>query len=381
MATAAGPGITASPGGRSAPRRRSWCSWRIARRCPTWSRSPSRLVALAAVAALACKATPAREAPTPAAIDAALARGGAFLAGLQEDDGAIRTSTYAVFRDGWSLTPLAMAALRFTPGQEEAYARGVDFVATLAGAEPAGVRYPLYAEALGAIVLNAPGNQRHLGARDALLARLRARQRADGGWGYFDDASNLSATVFAVGAIALAGAAPDDPALAAARRFAGRCQAADGGFFFSPDLADGNKAGLGVAYGSMTADGVRVLLRTGAPLDEPALAAGAAWLRARFDPARNPGDFPRNAELRRASAYYYWAWSSAHALRALGGDPGWATALAAELLSRQGADGAWRNTAGEMREDDPVVATSFAIAALAVARAVIAGEHRSHAAP
>jgi hypothetical protein len=132
----------------------------------------------------------------------------------------------------------------------------------------------------------------------------------------------------------------------------------------------------------MTADGVRALLRLGVPPTDPRLTAGAAWLTARFDPSRNPGDFPAVAEVRRASSYYYWTWSAAHALRALGpaAPPEWAPSLARELLGRQGDDGSWRNPASEMREDEPVVATSFAMAALAVARQVIAGEYRSHAA-
>jgi hypothetical protein len=117
------------------------------------------------------------------------------------------------------------------------------------------------------------------------------------------------------------------------------------------------------------------------------VVAAAAWLEQRFDPAHNPGDFPPVSEVRRESSYYYWAWTAAHALRALDrpvlhtarGDVRWAEALAAELVARQGEDGAWRSRFTEMREDDPVVATSFAMAALAVCRSVISGEHRSHA--
>ena len=132
------------------------------------------------------------------------------------------------------------------------------------------------------------------------------------------------------------------------------------------------------SYGSMTADGVRALLRLGAPPDDPRVVRAAAWLDAHFDPAQNPGDFPPVAEVRRASAYYYWTWTAAHAMRALGRRD-WASPLAAELLRRQLPDGSWKNPASEMREDDPVVATSFAVAALGVCRMVLAGEHRSHA--
>jgi hypothetical protein len=136
----------------------------------------------------------------------------------------------------------------------------------------------------------------------------------------------------------------------------------------------------------MTADGVRGLIRLGVPLDDNRVAAAAAWLDANFDAERNPGDFPPVAEVRRASSYYYWTWSAAHALRDLGkvtvsGRARWAEALAEALLARQRPDGSWSNPATEMREDDPVVATAFATAALGVCRIAITGEYKSHAAP
>jgi hypothetical protein len=379
--------------------------------------------ALALAVALACLGACGRGAPPPApaqaaAIDLALGRGGRFLASRQRADGAIPSRAYAALKDGWSLTPLAVLALRMVPPDEAvaaAYRRGVDFVATLAGPggairEAPEVSYPLYAYAIGALVLGAPDNRRHRAVHGRLLEALRALQLAErtgwrasdasfGGWGYAprpplrgggeladgDLAANLSATLLAVGALVLGGVPLDDPALAAARGFVERCQNqdTDGGFFFSPALADGNKAGALEggryrSYGSMTADGLRALLRLGRPLSDPRVVAASGWLARRFDAARNPGDFPPIAEVRRESSYYYWAWSAAHAARHLA-QARWAEALAAELLRLQGPDGSWRNPASEMREDDPIIATSFAIAALALARSVIANEPRSHA--
>jgi hypothetical protein len=128
----------------------------------------------------------------------------------------------------------------------------------------------------------------------------------------------------------------------------------------------------------MSADGLRALLRLGRPLSDPRVAAASAYLERSFDAARNPGDFPPVAEVRRESSYYYWAWSAAHAARHLS-NRRWAEALSGELLRRQGPDGSWRNPASEMREDDPIIATSFAIAALAASRSVIAADPKSHA--
>lgn len=374
--------------------------------------------------------------------------------GHQDEIGGFRSRTYAAFKDGYSLSPLILTSLRFVPPSPErdrAYARGVDFLATLlvdaeGEATLAHPRYPTYAIAGAVLVLNAPGNDRHQRVRDLLLDALRARQLTEergwqpddlsyGGWGYFagtpdkpaDPAAaadpmlqaNLSATLFAIGALRLAGVPTADPALVKARRFVERCQnhsssagdgidldidldveldiELDGGFSFAPAIPDGNKAGpLSGApgryrsYGSMTADGLRALIRLGLPVDHPRVEAASRWLRKRYTPARNPGDFPADRTVRQESAYYYYIWSSAHALRALGarrlalesgddsGQIDWPVALVEELLRRQRPDGSWANGYTEMREDDPLLATAFAMAGLAIARTVLASGYRSH---
>src|SRR5687768_537147 len=107
----AGPGTTASRGGPSArPPRSSSCS-------PTgrrWARRWPSLASLALIALVACDrrpsgtrtddAAPASHPPSPPSeldrIDAAIARGGAFLRGRQGADGSVRTSPYPAFRDG-----------------------------------------------------------------------------------------------------------------------------------------------------------------------------------------------------------------------------------------------------------------------------------------
>lgn len=368
------------------------------------------LVALVALVACGSKSAPVDpHAPTVANLDGSLERAGSFLAAQQAPDGAFRSKAYSALRDGWSLTPLVTLALRVTPARE-AYTKAVGFVAGLVDGERVRgvpeVTYPLYAWAIGALVLSAPDNvENHRKTRDALLLAVRGQQlssangwKADdasfGGWGYSPRVparpegevrnelltSNLSATLLGIGALALAG----QPAPEGTAGFVERCRNPDGGFFFSPALPDSNKAGRGPngyrSYGSMTADGLRALVRLGKPIDDPAVIAAIAWLDKHFDPAKNPGEFAPVDEVRRASSYYYWVWSVAHAFEHVKrGDKRWAAALATELLRRQRADGSWANEASEMREDDPVVATSFAVAALAVCRSVIAGERVTHA--
>lgn len=387
-----------------------------------------------------------------ARIEAAMRRGATYLVAHQGKDGAFRSEHYAAFKDGYSLSPLALLALWAAPRDQAvtaAFERGLGFVATLVTADGAvrtgldGPTYPYYAIAGTLLALSAvgPAGERHEAARPALIGLLRERQFGEargwtpedpsyGGWGYYPelpdkDASgdhpdarltaNLSATVFSIGALRLAGVAADDPALQKARVFVERCQNwgevsdrpasapramdprfDDGGFFFSPLVPDSNKAGAAGtgadgrtryrSYGSMTADGLRALLRLGVPFEHERVQAAARWMTQQFSAEANPGAFPREAELRRASSYYYYAWSAAHALRAMGAteiDTGagrvhWARALAEALLARQRPDGSWANASMELREDDPLVATPFAMAALGIARMVLTGEYRSH---
>jgi hypothetical protein len=135
----------------------------------------------------ACSRT---EAPArTASIDLALHRGAVFLASRQSADGAVRSRTYAALRDGWSLTPLAGLALRMVPQDAMlagAYHRAVDFVGSIVvgGAVRTApeVSYPLYAYAIGALVLGAPDNRRHRPAHGALLAACASTSRRGNGW-------------------------------------------------------------------------------------------------------------------------------------------------------------------------------------------------------
>ncbi len=347
-------------------------------------------------------------------IDLAMERGAAYLIAAQQQDGRWRSDIYGAMQSGRAQSPLVLSALLFspaaTPGIAQAYASGVDFLAS----PPKGaLQYPVYALALGAMVLSVPANRRHLAVRDELITQLRGRQLTEalgwtaddasyGGWGYWPQvptrsppaparithellSSNLSSTLFALAALVMAGVPPDDPAFAAARTFVERCQNhadGDGGFIFTPANDIQNKAGPDGAggfrsYGTMTADGVRALFLLGAPSGGPRLQAASGWLSSRWDPAVPPGEFPVGWQWKRDAAYYYWAWSSAHALYGLGADNGWPGRLAGELLKRQEADGAWRNRFTSMREDDPLVATPLALAGLGLARMALTGQRRT----
>ena len=220
--------------------------------------------------------------------------------------------------------------------------------------------------------------------------------------------SNLAATVFALAALRSAKVPAGDPAYAAALVFVKRCQnfsdepsAADrkfddGGFFFIPNDELQNKAGAAGkdrhgrarfhSYGTMTADGLRALVRCVLSAEEPRVAAARRWLERNFNAAHNPGVFAAEREELRDSTYYYWVWAVAHAFQSLrvrtietsveggGKKTDWAVALTEELLRRQRQDGAWANRFTDAKEDDPLIATPWAASALAICRAVLTGE-------
>ncbi|MGD0655987.1 MAG: hypothetical protein ABSA16_16750 [Thermoguttaceae bacterium] len=374
-------------------------------------------------------------------LDAALDKAARFLLSKQSADGAWRSETYGALRDGPSLTPLVMSALLFLPQSGEegqaALRKGAEYLAGFAGDDgklkvgPRELLFPVYTAASASRVLVlVQRSPRYVSAQQAWLAYLRARQLNEslgwapsdpeyGGWGFSLDAprkpapgkpkellheSNLAATVFAVAALRSAKTPADDPAYAQALLFIKRCQnfsddpaAADpeyddGGFFFIPGDAAQNKAGpAGVdrfgqarfrSYGTMTADGLRTLLRCGLSEDHPRVAAARDWLIRNFSAAHNPGEFAGDRAVLRDATYYYWVWSASHALLALrlkrletrDGPVAWPEKFADELLESQRPDGSWVNRFTDAKEDDPLIATPWAAAALAIARAVTTGQ-------
>jgi Prenyltransferase and squalene oxidase repeat len=288
-------------------------------------------------------------------------------------------------------------------------------------AGPHGIAYPVYISAGAVQVLSHPANFRHRKARDAWLAYLRDRQLTEdldwqpadkpyGGWGYSPrlprrpkpgepllplTESNLSATLFALEALHAAGSKTEDPAIRKALPFIQRCQNYsddpkqreeafdDGGFFFIYDDPVRNKAGVVgkdrtgreryASYGSTTADGLRALLLCGRPLDDPRVAAARTWLETHFRSDIHPGKYANDREHNRGGVYYYYCNSAVQAFRALQimeiqtprGKVRWAEGLGGELLHKQRKDGSWSNSLVPQREDDPLVATSLAVRALA----------------
>jgi len=381
------------------------------------------LLALTALSPLGCAH---RNHKLVAQIDEAITRAAEFMVGQQGDDGAWRSNVYGVFRDGASLTPHVLTTLHavhdLTPGGPEAFRSGADYFASLSAAEEdPHLAYPVYSAAPAVWLLSLENPENYVHARSVYLRAVLERHftmenewlpsdPAFGGWGYSTGVptrrrdrawlgdANISATVYALGAVRAARASSADSIRRDALRFVQRCQNFadhgsedeplfdDGGFFFSPVDPARNKAGVAgtdrrgreryASYGSATADGLRALLQCGLPMDHPRVVAARNWLERNFTATSNPGQFRPECEVLRDGYYYYYCWSVAHAFRALGqrkvstkhGRVDWATTLVEELLRRQRADGGWANTFTDAKEDDPLVATPFATAALALCR-------------
>lgn len=372
-------------------------------------------------------------------LDEALIRAGNYLIGRQASDGAWRSETYGCFRKGPELTGYVLSCLYFLPREVSektvAYRRGADYLAGFVdergkiAVETGDLLFPAYSAAnAGRAVALQDKSERNLRAQKAWLdVLLKHRLCGDlgwlpsdpeyGGWGFsvlpprkppagtprapFCE-SNLSATVFGIAALRSAKVPTDHPAYREALMFVLRCQNYtdgeerqdlrfdDGGFFFMPGDEVQNKAGVAGmdrlgqrrfhSYGTMTADGVRCLIRCGLPADHPRVVAARRWLERNFSVKENPGRFEKDREVLRQATYYYWVWAATHALQAFGTreitvgtdevETVWAEALAKELLARQEQNGSWVNrVCTDAKEDDPLVAVPWAAAALAVCRA------------
>lgn len=371
-------------------------------------------------------------------IDASLGRAGRFLVKRQSADGGWRSETYGCFKDGPSLTPQVLSALFFLPQTGEhakvSYRKGVGYLVKMVGSgDPQGLLFPvLTASSASRVVVlqeQTPATRR---AQSAWLKYLCSRrlgsalgwQLSDpefGGWGFslavprkpapgepkeFFFESNMVATIFGIAAIRSAKVPAEDPIYGEILTFVKRCQNFsddplqtdprfdDGGFFFIPGDATQNKAGVAgtdssgreryYSYGTMTADGLRALIRCGLPRDHPRVVAARKWLETNFSAASQPGVFAPDREVLRGATYYYWCWAVGHALvgleqQEIGTRTGrviWAEVLAKELLRRQRADGSWVNKFTDAKEDDPLVAASWAAAALALCRQSLTREDR-----
>lgn len=313
----------------------------------------------------------------------------------QSADGRFCSATYGLLRGGASLTPFVLLALHRAatlPG--EPTARAVQALLTLQNTEGAlgfdgpAPDYPCYATGM---LLSALTRTQAPGVRDATragVAWLRTQQLsgtrgwtdhpARGGWGMGAKTPHspphaghvdLSMTRRVIEGLRDAGLPANDPCLVEAHHFLRRCQCEDGSFFYSPVELALNKGkrsvnGAPVGYGSATSDGLLCLLALEQSATEPAERAHR-WLRSHHRNDANPGleGAPMQA-FATAMRGYYRAGASACFAR-LTGPPDWRRELVDAVASEQDADGSFRNANPVQKENDPLIATAFALHALA----------------
>lgn len=315
----------------------------------------------------------------------ALRRGVGFLSSRQHTDGGWRSETYGLLRSGQSLTPLIANALldAGVPVRDSRVVRAVRFAEGTAGADGAvgmsGYDYPCYATALSLRLFVRTGHP--LAPR--LEGWLRSQQMspangwrpedlAFGAWGIggvprtAPDSGHIdiSMTRHVLEALAEAGVPPSDAAMRNALVFLSRCRNPDGGSFFSTVETGANKAGEAPtgfhSYATATADALIGQVAVCGPAAHTALA----WLQAN-DHAVLPAGFHSPARRRYAEGLrFYYVDAAVRAFRAAGVRR--PVPYAAALAACQSPDGGWRNAEPLVKEDDPLIATAFAVSALAL---------------
>lgn len=311
-----------------------------------------------------------------------------YLWAQQAADGGFHSTTYGLLRSGQSLTPFVLLALLHVPQSisppRGAVERALAFIQTHTNADgalglmdDAAADYPNYATALAVAALVKAKRPGYEQAVAPMIAHLRAQQFSEangwtrqdapyGGWGMGGPIHrppeaghvDLSMTRCVLEALRHAGVRTSDGVMTRALAFLERCQNSDGGFYFSPVNPEINKAGKNdggfISYGSATADGVLALRAAGVPDADPRVAKAINWLQDHHQPALAPG-FEEGTDKSWATGLrFYYAYAIARVLPAL-----------PIQLPPQADDGSFRNANNLVKEDDPLIATAFALYALA----------------
>ena len=343
------------------------------------------LVLASAAALAACGPSVQNPEPTPTPADPRLQALGAavrYLEGRQAGDGSFPSDVYAFWRFGQSTTGFVLLALlaagsslpvRLDKGVEALLGmRGPDGAIGFVGPVP---DYPTYATALALSVIRKLRPEETAPSEAWLLSQ---QFRADAGWadhparGGWGMGSRFVLEPPQAGHVDLSMTRRVLEAMPAhfdgrdaALEFVRRCKGDDAGFFYSPvDLALNKGQTNRSGYGTSTTDGILALLALGLPDDDPEVTAPAAFLRSIHQVADNPGvaGGPQ-APFAPAMRFSYRA-DSSQVFARLGGPDGWQRAVVEALVAEQAPDGSFANESALQKEDDPLIATAFAVQAL-----------------
>ncbi len=214
---------------------------------------------------------------------------------------------------------------------------------------------------------------------------LTEKDLAYGGSGYGSHSRpDLSNTTFLIDALHMVGNPAEDPAIQRALVFVSRCQnlatehnttefaskVGDGGFYYTIAAGGSSMAGSSDdgglrSYGSMTYAGLKSMIYAGVDKDDQRVKAAREWIGKHYTLAENPG--------MGASGLYYYYHTFAKALAALGEDAIkdgagkdhlWKQELVAALAAAQQANGSWVNSEARWLESDPNLVTGYVLLAL-----------------
>lgn len=334
--------------------------------------------------------------------EASVVRGADWLWDQQRRSGAFRSSTYGLLRDGQSLTPFSLLALlqidpELRPLPVEKVGRALVKMIELSTKEGAlglanpSLDYPCYATAmmLTCLGLSKPDGWAEAASISSTWLRGQQFRRAtgweghpaQGGWGLGGrtkrvppDAGHvdLSMTRAVLEGLRSINIEAHDPTIVEAGDFVARCQTADGSFLYSPVELALNKgrhseAGSAMGYGSATTDGLLSLVALGRQPEDPALRSAREWLRRNHRVDRNPGLEGSPMEAFSTAMRGYYRAGAAECFMLTGGPEGWRAELTEVIAAEQLTDGSWKNPNPLQKEDDPIIATGFAIRTLAAA--------------
>jgi hypothetical protein len=186
---------------------------------------------------------------------------------------------------------------------------------------------------------------------------------ADGAWAarfitHPMQVTSTSMTRYVLEALQAAEVPSSDPAMTRALVYVKRSQNPDGGFYFSPVNPEINKAGEAnggfPSYGTATADGVLALRAAGIRDSDERIIEAVQWLKGHHRPDRAPGFEGTARESWGPALRFYYACVIPRAVPSLD-----------VTLPEQAPDGSFRNPNKMVKEDDPLIATTFAVHVLA----------------
>ena len=325
-----------------------------------------------------------------------------YLVSQQDTDGIWHSPNYGNLRDGAAISGLALYAISHQTAADLSDIRtnielSFQTLKTNSGANkfisnPGGPDYSNYATAFYLLASKGLDLELKEDHKRRLLHYLVSSQLTfesagvdHGGWDYSGwmtgerptPGTNVSITCVVAECLQVFRETLDSKeAISRAIVWARRTQNDDGGFCFHPKRShDGNKAGWTDenrtnpnSYGSTTADGVRLLIALGVSEESQELKSAVNWLEKNLLVDRVPGF----ESLEQTGGWdqgllYYWFYSASCCLQQLPKEKKikFAKSMKKRLEELQKPDGSWTNPNARMREDDPLIATSFALIALA----------------